>query len=108
MVHNELVYNGYSVNVGVYESIEKDKNGHSIRKSNEIDFLARKFNKTYYIQVSTDLSDINTRTRELRPFIKLNDSIQKIIVINKPINETIDENGFTIIGINDFLLRFIK
>lgn len=108
VVHNELVYNGYSVNVGVFESIEKDKNGHSIRKSNEIDFLARKFNKTYYIQVSTDLSDINTRTRELRPFIKLNDSIQKIIVINKPINETIDENGFTIIGINDFLLRFIK
>ena len=38
----------------------------------------------------------------------INDQIQKIIVINKPISETRDENGFTIIGAADFMLRFIK
>ena len=32
----------------------------------------------------------------------------KIIVINKPINETRDDMGFTVIGTADFLLRFIK
>jgi hypothetical protein len=34
----------------------------------------------------------------------LNDQIKKIIVINRPVKETKDENGFTIIGITDFLL----
>ena len=35
------------------------------------------------------------------------DQIRKIVVIKRPVNETLDENGFTIIGITDFLLRFI-
>ena len=34
--------------------------------------------------------------------------IYKIIVINSPISEMRDENGFTIIGASDFMLRFIK
>ena len=38
----------------------------------------------------------------------LHDQVRKIIVINKPIAESLDENGYTIIGIADFLLRFIK
>jgi len=108
IVYNELIYNGYTVNVGVFDTIEKDKNGKSIRKNNEIDFFARKHNKNFYIQVCDYFSNIDTKNRELRPFFKVNDQIQKIIVINKPINETRDENGFTIIGITDFLLRFIK
>lgn len=34
--------------------------------------------------------------------------IQKIILVNKPIKESRDENGFTIIRVTDFLLRFVK
>ena len=41
-------------------------------------------------------------------FITINDSFQKIIVINRPLEEFLDSNGFVIIGIADFLLRFIK
>lgn len=108
VVYNELLYNDYIVNVGTFASIEKDKNGKSIRKNNEIDFFARKGNRYYYIQVCADINSIETKQREIKPFIKLNDQIQKIIVVNKPINETRDENGYTVIGIVDFLLRFIK
>ena len=54
------------------------------------------------------MSDQNTRKRELRPYNLLNDQIQKIIVVNKSLGEMKDSNGFTIIGITDFLLRFIK
>ena len=36
-------------------------------------------------------------------FIVLNDSFQKIIVINRPLEEFLDSNGFVIIGIADFL-----
>lgn len=108
IVYNELIYNGFTVNVGTFESIEKDKNGKSIRKNNEIDFYAKKNNKMYYIQVCDNISNLDTREREIKPFLKIKDQVQKVIVINKPIKETRDDSGFIIIGIVDFLLRFIK
>ena len=108
IVYNELCYHGYSVNVGAFDTVEKDANHKSIRKNNEVDFYATKGRRAYYIQVTADISNADTRDREIRPYLKLNDQIQKILVINKPINETYDENGFTIIGIADFLLRLIK
>ncbi|MCR4998275.1 MAG: ATP-binding protein [Lachnospiraceae bacterium] len=108
IVYNELCYNGYSVSVGSFDSVEKNKVGKSVRKTNEIDFYASKGTRAYYIQVTADISNESTREREIRPYYLLNDSIQKILVINKPISETRDESGFTIIGITDFLLRFIK
>ncbi len=108
MVYNELLYNGYSVNVGTFERVEKDSSGKSIKKVYEIDFIAKKGIRQYYIQVVSDISNMETKQREVKPYIALNDQIKKVIVINKPIYETLDENGFTIIGIADFLLRFIK
>lgn len=108
IIYNELIYNGYTVNVGTFDTIEKNKLGNSVRKTNEIDFYARKGNKMYYIQVCSDISNKDTRERELKPFIKVNNQIQKVLVINKPITETKDENGFTIIGAVEFMLNFIK
>ena len=107
IVYNELLYKGYSLNVGSFDTVEKDKNGSSIRKTNEVDFYAIKGNKKYYIQVSADISDARTRAREIRPYMLLNDEVVKIIVINKPVKESLDENGFVIIGVTDFLLRYI-
>ena len=108
IVYNELLYQGYSVNVGTFDSIEKNSAGSSVRKNNEVDFFAKKGVRQYYIQVTTDLSNASTKSRECRPYILLNDEIRKIIVVGKPINECLDEHGFTIIGATDFLLRFIK
>lgn len=108
MVYNELLYNGYTVNVGTFEKYEKNKNGASVRKTYEIDFVAQRGIKKYYIQVASDISNAETKARELKPFFALKDSIQKIMVINKPLEESLDLNGFTVIGIADFLLRFIK
>lgn len=108
IVFNELIYNGYAVSVGTYEKVEKNSEGKSIKKTYEIDFFAAKHRRMYYIQVASDISNPLTKQREQKPYISLNDQIQKIIVINKPINETRDEMGFTVIGLADFLLRFIK
>lgn len=108
VIYNELTYQGYSVNVGTFDSIEKNSEGRSVRKTNEVDFYARKGIDRYYIQVASDISDAETRARELRPYLMLNDEVKKIVVVNRPINECLDENGFTVIGATDFLLRFIK
>lgn len=108
LVFNELVYNGYSVSVGTFDSVEKNREGKSVRKTYEIDFFARKNDRMYYLQVTSDLSNDSTRARELRPYFLLNDQIQKIIVLNRPVKECRNRDGFTVIGIADFLLRFIK
>ena len=108
IIYNELIYQGYSVNVGTFDTIEKNSAGTSVRKTNEVDFFARKGIRQYYIQVSADISNAKTKAREIRPYLVLNDQVRKIVVINKPIRESLDENGFTIIGAADFLLRFIK
>ena len=82
--------------------------GKSVRKTNEIDFFAQKNERKYYIQISTDISNSETRNREIRPFIKLNDQIQKILVVNRPYKAMMDEEGFITIGASEFLLNFIK
>lgn len=108
IVYNELIYNGYTVNVGTFDTIEKNKNGKSVRKTNEVDFFARRGVNQFYIQVTANISDAKTRVREIRPYLMLKDQVRKIIVVNQNINETLDENGFVIIAAIDFLLRFIK
>ncbi len=52
IVYNELIYNGYTVNVRTFDTIKKNKTGKSIRKTNEIDFFAKKMNEnsTYKYQ----------------------------------------------------------
>lgn len=47
VVYNELCYNGYSVNVGSFDTIEKNKEGRSVRKTNEVDFYAQKGLRSY-------------------------------------------------------------
>ena len=108
VIYNELIYNNYKVNVGTFDTFENDETGKTTRKSLEVDFLAVKGNRMYYIQVCDNYTDDKTKRRELKPYISLNDQIQKIIVINSPISEHRDENGFTIIGASEFMLKFIK
>ena len=54
-----------------------------------------------------DIANAKTKAREERPYILLNDEVTKIMVINKPVKESLDDNGFTIIGIAEFLLNYI-
>ncbi len=107
VIYNELIYKGYSVSVGTFDNVSKNKDGKSVRKTNEIDFYAKKGIHQYYIQVSLDISDAKTKAREFHPFLMINDEVKKVLVVSKPISETLDENGFTIIGVSDFMLNFI-
>ena len=105
VVYNELIYNGYNVNVGTFDSVEKDVQGKSVRKSYEVDFMATKGSEKIYLQIADNISDSETKKREIRPFVLLNDQIKKMIVINRPVKEMQDEKGFTVIGVVEFLLR---
>ena len=105
ILYNELMYNGYNVNVGSLYTVEKDKEGKSRRVSYEIDFIATKNKQSMYLQIAENINRSSTKKREIRPFILLNDQIQKYLIINRPIKPTKDENGFDVVGVADFLLN---
>ena len=67
IVFNELLFMDYSLQV--YNMID-----------GEIDFVAQKGNKTFYIQVAYSIVDENTRKREFAPFAKLDNQHKKIII----------------------------
>lgn len=103
-IYNELIYRGYSVDVGVVET-RVDEGGKKVRKQLEVDFVVNQFNKRYYIQSAFALSDREKFEQEQAPLVKIPDSFKKIVVVgnNTPIWR--NEEGITFMGIYDFLLN---
>lgn len=73
IVYNELLYMGY--NLQVYHD-----------GSQEIDFVANKGNKQYYIQVAYSVAEEKAYDREFGAFAKLDNSCQKIVITNDDID----------------------
>ena len=82
------------MSVGVYEKVSKEPSGKSVKNTFEIDFFATKGIRQYYIQVCNDLSSPSTYEREIKPYLSLVDEIQKIIVVNSPIEESRTKEGY--------------
>lgn len=108
IIYNELIYNNFSVTVGAFESFEKNKEGKTIRVNYEVDFYATRGNDAFYFQISADISNLETKNREIKPFTKINDGTRKVLVVNRPIPLMKDERNYIIIGLTDFLLEYIK
>ena len=73
VVYNELIYMGY--NLQVYHD-----------GSQEIDFVANKGNKQYYIQVAYSVAEDKAYEREFGAFSKMDNSTQKIVISNDDID----------------------
>ena len=73
VVYNELLYLGY--NLQVYHD-----------GSQEIDFVANKGNKQYYIQAAFSVAEEKAYEREFGAFTKLDNSRQKIVMTNDDID----------------------
>jgi predicted AAA+ superfamily ATPase len=104
IIYNELIYRGYSVEVGVVDSFSKENNK-TVRKSYETDFVVRKVSKIYYIQSAYDILNEEKYIQESKSLTLINDSFRKIIVVRQTGPVRHDEKGITTIGIIDFLLN---
>ena len=89
VIYNELIYMGYNINI--YNDSE-----------NEIDFLAQKDGKKYYIQVAYSVEDSKAYDREFKPFSKLDNSCKKILITNDELDYS--TSVVTHIKLKDFLL----
>lgn len=104
IIYNELVIRGFSVDVGVVYSNEKNDNGSYSKTAREIDFIASKGGKKVYIQSAFALPDDAKAEHELRPFSLTGDSFPKIIVRRDIRKRWYDDSGVLNIGLTEFLL----
>ena len=105
IIYNELLIRGYNVDVGVVEQYTKDKDGSSIKKQLEIDFVCNQGSKRYYIQSALNIDDDEKRKQELRPLLNVKDFFKKIIIVKDDIVPWHNEEGILIIGGKEFLLK---
>ena len=107
VIYNELCARGYSVDVGVVDTIEIT-NGTRKRKSYEIDFVinAGTPGDRIYIQSALNIDSKEKSEQEIRPFLKLkNDFSKRVIITKTAMKPWTDEYGILHIGIYDFLLN---
>lgn len=105
IIYNELVARGYSVDVGVVESEEKDEKGKRHQVSREIDFVVNRGAKRYYIQSALTISDPKKAETELKPFSLTKDFFKKIIITKSTAKSWTDDSGVLHLGLYDFLLN---
>ncbi len=104
IIYNELIIRGFSVDIGVVYSNEKNMSGSYSRVAREIDFIASRGGKKVYIQSAFALPDEDKAQQELRPFSLTGDSFPKIIVRKDIRKRWYNDNGVLNIGLIDFLL----
>ncbi len=104
IIYNELLGRDFSVDVGVVEYCYKDEQKKSKRANLEIDFVANKGSKRYYIQSALTVADEDKREQETRSLKRVGDSFKKIVVVKDDIIPWHDEDGILYIGIKQFLL----
>lgn len=105
IIYNELCNREFSVDVGVVEYCYKDENKKSKRAQLEIDFVANKGSKKYYIQSALTVSEEEKHKQEVRSLNRVGDSFKKIVVVKDNIIPWHDDDGILYIGIEKFLLE---
>lgn len=103
-IYNELRYRGYNIDIGVVEINEKKEDRYQ-RKQLEIDFIANKGSKKYYIQVAQGLSDPTKREQEIKSLKNVRDGFKKVLIRKDNSITFTDEDGILNLYLFDFLLN---
>lgn len=97
-IYNELMFRGYSVDVGVVEI--RDQGRHV---QTEVDFVCNMGSERFYIQSALNLDTIEKTEQESRPLNQIRDSFRKIIVVKDRIKPWRTQSGIRVMGVVDFL-----
>lgn len=104
IIYNELRNRDYRVDVGMVEAYGKDSAGKTIRKQYEIDFVATRGSKKYYLQSAFAMNRPEKMQQEQNSLIHVNDHFKKMIVVKDNIKPRRNEQGIVTMGIINFLL----
>ena len=82
-----------------------DKNGKTVRKQYEVDFVANQGAQRYYIQSAFIMPTDAKERQESASLRNIDDSFKKIIIVKDYITPKRNEDGIVTIGLFDFLLK---
>ena len=102
VIYNELRCRGYSVDVGVVETVSKESDAW-VRKPLEVDFVVNSGNRRYYIQSAYDIPSEEKMKQEQASLLSINDAFRKIVIVNQPILSGYNEQGVLMLSLSDFL-----
>lgn len=105
LIFNELYIRGYSVDVGVVNINERQKDNSYINKNIECDFVINRGYEKYYVQSCYEIPVDEKRNQEIRPFLNIRDSFKKVIITFADVIPYIDDNGVFTISLKEFLLN---
>lgn len=103
-IYNELRIRGFAVDVKVVPVVEKNQKNIPVHKNLEVDFVANKGSKRYYIKSSYMLLDEEKKQQEYRPFRKIDDSFKKILITYDAPAPLYTEDGILVMSLFDFFL----
>ncbi|OUO48549.1 AAA+ family ATPase [Olsenella sp. An285] len=92
VVHNELTRRGYTVEVGTL-------------RVGEVDFVARRNDEVFYVQVCATMLDPATRERELKPLRAITDAFPRRVITLDRFGLGTTEDGIQVVNAIDWLLR---
>lgn len=104
-IYNELRRRGFNVDVGSIDSFESDAEKNSVRKHLEVDFVANRGSKRYYVQSALTLHSPEKVVLEKKSLKTVSDSFKKIIVTGDIVKSHVDEDGIVVMSVYDFLLN---
>lgn len=100
IIYAELKRRGYHVDIGAVEV--RASNGS--RQQLEIDFVASRGDRTYYIQSALTIADAAKRAQESRSLDSVDDHFTKIIIAKDVAFAGHEQNGIVTLNLFDFLL----
>ena len=105
---NELRNRGYSVDVGLVDTYERNAEGKTERKTErknlEVDFVINRGDQRIYIQSAYSMPSQEKIQQEKRPLLNVPDNFQKIIITDGYNMTHYNADGILEIGLFDFLL----
>lgn len=104
IIYNELRNRGCRVDVGIVESYGKNTSGKTVRKQYEVDFVAVKGSRKYYVQSAYSIDSPGKEQQEKNSLLHVHDHFKKIVIVRNAIKPRWDEHGIVIMGIIHFLL----
>lgn len=105
VIFNELRVREFDVDVGVVEYNRQEKDGRKTRAQLEVDFVANKGSKRYYIQSALSVDSEEKRAQEINSLLRVADSFKKIVIVKDDMIPWHDDNGILYLGIEQFLLE---
>jgi predicted AAA+ superfamily ATPase len=105
IIYNELRHRRFNVDIGQVIVREKGESGSYSRKVLEVDFVANKGSKRYYIQSAYLIPDKNKHEQEIRPLLKIDDTFKKVVITSHAPAPLYDDHGILTMSIYDFLLN---